>query len=157
MSTVLVYDDAIGVPSDIASLTGIHRFGLLLYKRKRLWEHASAAVRAAGFHQRIHLVEHADRLSLADEIANGPPDQRYVYITSDVVSADPELLARFLAKLAWSDSDIVARPTGSRPGSALASLGAGRMRQLLTASRTDSTREAWWTDRRDHLPWFRKS
>ncbi len=150
-TTVLVYDDAVGVPGDIASLTGIERFGILLYKRQRLWEHASAAAKQAGFTQRIHLTEHADRLNLADELTSGPPGQRFVYVTSDVVSADPELFTTFLAKLAWSDEDVVARPTGGRAGSAIACLGAERLRQLLLSSRTDSARESWWTDRRDHI------
>ncbi|MFT4622152.1 MAG: hypothetical protein ACI8PZ_000808 [Myxococcota bacterium] len=150
-ATVLVYDDAVGVPRDIASLTGIARFGVLLYKRKRLWEHASAAARAAGFQQRIHLQEHADRLALADELADAPAGQRYVYLSADVVSAEPELFARFLAKLSWSDDDVVSRPGGARPGSAIACFGAARLRQLMLASRSDAQREAWWSDRRDQL------
>ncbi len=147
----LVYDDAVAVPDDIASLTGIDRFGGLLYRRKRLWEHASEAGQRAGFSVRTRLREHSDRLDLVDELAELPATTRFVYLTADVVCADPDLFSRFLAKVSWSDHDLVALPQGAGPGSGIASLGVDALRRLLLASRSDADRRSWWGDRRDAI------
>jgi len=142
---VLVYDDAIEVPATTYELIGVHRFGSLLYRRQRLWEHIWDAAREAGYTRRIHLREHADRLALADEAAQDP-GARYVYVSADVVSASSAFLSRFLQKLAYAESDLVARPPGAPVTSVVASFEADTLRTLLRC-RTAVQRREWFQDR----------
>lgn len=146
----LVYDDAVDVPGDITGLVGVDRFGSLLHQRRRLWEHVMAAAREAGFTQRVHLKEPADRLVLADEVAQSRGAGRYVYLTSDVVCGDRETLARHLEKVAYAEEDLLVRPAGAPVSSGLGSFGADSLRRLLSC-RTPSQRREWFRDRGGEL------
>lgn len=142
---VLVYDDAIEVPADVRTLIGIDRFGALLCRRRRLWEHAADAARDAGYDQRHVLRQPVDRGALADDLGQAGPDARYVYVTSDVACADRDHLARFLEKLAYAETDLVARPDGAAPDGVAASLSADALRRLL-GQRTSAQRRGWLSD-----------
>lgn len=143
--TTLVYDDALEVGADVAALVGIERFGGLLYQRRRLWEHVAAAARKAGFTNRIHLRDGSDRLVLAEEIGVSRAGPRIVYLTADVVAADVDGFARFLAKLAYSDVDVLVTPAGVSLEGGVASLSRESLRALL-AARTPTQRRTWFVD-----------
>jgi len=147
--TTMVYDDAVEVPASIYELIGVDHFGSLLYRRQRLWEQIWDAGRAAGYTQRIHLRNHADRLALADEAALNP-GARYVFLSADVVSASSETLSRFLEKLAYAESDLVARPPGAPVTSVLANFEAETLRSLLRC-RTSAQRREWFRDQSEAL------
>lgn len=133
MSTTFVYDDTNPVPSEVAALTGIERFGRLLHHRTRIQEHALAAA-AQGLDGSVCLSTLTDRHAFLQTLADAPPDRRYVYMTSDVVEAEAEHLGLFLAKLAYSRQDLVGRPEGSGPHSLIAVLSPPLLRGLLRAA-----------------------
>ena len=132
MSTTFIYDDTHPVPSEVAALTGIERFGRLLHNRVRIDDHALAA--ASGLHGATRLSTLTDRKAFIQTLVEAPADRRYAYMTSDVVEAEPEHLQLFLAKLAYSHKDLVGRPEGSGPSSLIAVLSADLLRDLLNAS-----------------------
>lgn len=148
--TTLVYDDVVDVPQDVRALVGVDRFGSLLYQRRRLWEHVAEAARHAGFTQRIHLREPADRVALAEEIARSPGVTRYVYLTADVACPSDAHLARHLAKLSYGEVDLVVQPQVTSPDSALACLSAEALRRLLSC-RSPAQRRDWFGDRSPEL------
>jgi hypothetical protein len=145
--TTMVYDDAVEVPASIFELIGVDCFGNLLYRRQRLWELVAQAAEQAGFIQRLHLRDHADRLALADEAAQNP-GVRYVYVSSDVVCASLDTLSRFFEKLAYAETDLVARPPGAPVTSVVSSFEADTLRTLLRC-RTQAQRREWFQDRSD--------
>ena len=110
-----VYDDALGVPSEIGAIVGIPRFGALLHDRRRLRDHAESAATSAGFGDRAFLADRDDRVALAQAIADAPAGARYVWVSADVVGQSPEILARFLEKMAYAEQDVVAQPPGAPP------------------------------------------
>jgi hypothetical protein len=146
----LIYDDTLEVPADVAGLVGIDRFGSLLYQRRRLREHALAAGREAGLVHRSHLRDPADRLLLAEDLADSRGESRCVYLTADVVCGDRDLLVRHLARVAYAEEDLFLRPPSAPPGSGLANLGARSLRRLM-ACRTEAQRREWISDQSDAL------
>lgn len=141
----LVYDDTVEVPPDIAALVGVERFGDLLYRRRRLWEHVGDAARVAGFEHRVALRDAVDRRRTAEELGLAGTEPRYVYLTSDVVAVSAEHLAAFLEKLSYSETDLLARPEGAAPDGFAASLADDTLRRLL-ALRSAPQRRAWLAD-----------
>lgn len=130
---VFVLDDAIEVPSDIHSMTGIGRFGDLIHRRRRLHEWTDAAAAAAGFTERLRLEDTSARRRLAERLEASTSPTRFVFATSDVVGLADRALERFLHKLAYADRDVATMPEGSGPGSCLAGLSKEALRRLLLA------------------------
>lgn len=143
MSTHFVYDDTNPVPTEVQALTGIERFGRLLHNRVRLQDHALLAA-TSGLTGATVLSTPTDRTAFAMTLADAPAERRYVYMTSDVVEAEPEHLALFLAKLAYSRQDLLGRPEGSGPFSSIAVMSAELLREML---RHDD-RKGWLSDNR---------
>lgn len=139
MTTTFVYDDAWAVPPEVAALTGIERFGRLLVDRVRLQDHALGAARD-GLDGAIRLTEPADRDALLRALDEGPADRRYVYMTSDVVEAEPGQLKLFLAKLAYARQDLVGRPEGCGPHGLIGVMGPDLLRDLLRHGTAEARR-----------------
>ncbi len=152
MTAHFVYDDTWPVPPEVAALTGIERFGGLLHDRVRLQDRALRAARA-GLGGATVLSSPTDRAALALTLADAPPDRRYVYLTSDIVEAEPGRLALFLAKLAYARRDLLGRPDGAGPHTLVAVMSGELLRELLRHHGED--RRAWLSDNRhrfDELP-----
>ncbi len=146
---VLVWDDSLDVPAEVAGWVGVPRFGRLLHDRSRLEDRAAQLAADAGFSRILLVRDAASRTRAAEELREIDPQTRVVLWTSDVVGQD-EHLAATLGKLAYAVGSVVAVPASGRPGtgvgSAMASVAA---RWLSLPSREE--RRVWLADRRDEF------
>jgi hypothetical protein len=107
MTMRLIFNDAVRVPVEVASLAGISRFGKLIYKRRRVGQRLFEAADRAGVDQSIDITNAQDLETLRDRVAQRTEAGRYLYYPSNLVAPiDDARLSLFLAKLRYADRNL---------------------------------------------------
>ncbi len=137
MTITLVYDDTVGVPPDITTLTGLDHFGPLFYRKKTLASHVFATAETV-VDEIVHLRGPGDLAALKTRLAFPPPDSRYIYFPANIAPGQSfDLVSIFFQKIALSSRDL-ALTVGTAPRwTGIFLVGADRMREIANR---DSTR-----------------
>lgn len=116
MTVTLVYDDTVDVPSQIASITGIERFGSLIYRKKPLHRWVLDCAAQAGFRDVVHLTRPADVKALHEQLGQLPGDVRVLYVPSSLVFRSWDSCRVFFQKVRFSRSNLVLAIEGGGGG-----------------------------------------
>ena len=112
---LVIYDDAVAVPQDVASVTGVSRFGDVLRRRERLSATIQGLATEAGLEGPLHLRDVGDRESAAERLRHRPDDTLVLLLPSHLApTAAREDAVLFLRKLRY-----VSRPVALRDGEGL--------------------------------------
>jgi len=145
--TTLVIDDTLPVPDTIAAQVGLRRFGDLLRRRHTVLDRTLRIAEHAGYQDPIVLRDRSDGRRLATALRDRPhAATRHIVLTTDLTAADDDHLRKVLAKLAWSDLDVVVRAPGAPLWSIVAALTPARAAVLLDAGGAAEDRAQWWRE-----------
>jgi hypothetical protein len=128
----MVFDDTMGVPEALRSLTGVDHFGSLVFRRRSQLEAARVAAEEAGWPPLIHLSSDGDVENLVGQLREQDSDRLYLFCPSYLVPAcGRENLVTFLKQITYSPSwlHIPAKGKQGRRGWSL--LGGPMLHKLL--------------------------
>ncbi len=118
---IVVYDDAVAVPPEVTSLTGVTRFGDVLRRRERLSATVRALAEESGLEGPLHLRDASDRAMAEERLRRQPPGTLVLLLPSHLApSADHADAVLFLRKLRYMTRPIALRRDGGPVGACLA-------------------------------------
>ena len=101
-SVLVVYDDSLAVPPDVAAVTGVQRFGDMLRRRERLSTTVRALSEQAGLTGMLHPRSAVDLAGVGDSARRYPEDMLYLLLPSNLApTADRDDAVLFLRKLRY--------------------------------------------------------
>jgi hypothetical protein len=107
MTMRLIFNDTVRVPTEVAGLAGISRFGRLIYKRRRVATRLFQAAETAGIEQAFDVTSSQDLERLQERVGQRAEGGRYLYYPSNLVApVDDARLALFLEKLRYADRNL---------------------------------------------------
>jgi hypothetical protein len=115
MSLTLIIDDTAPVADDIVGLTGVNRFGNLIFQRRRLVQRLRDVAAEAGLPEPI-LADRRDRLAeLGEKLAHDRTGGYFLLFPTHVVAQAPRAeLVRFLRQLAYTQTGLQVTVTTGR-------------------------------------------
>lgn len=114
MKTTFVYDDLVEVPAEVAALTGISRFGDLLFRKRVLSDYVMQLAGTSGISNIVHLKSAADVRALDERLLHAPPDHRYIYYPSNLVAPAADECEIFQIKSGASTCFTACCPNGCK-------------------------------------------
>ena len=118
---IVVYDDAVAVPPEVTSLTGVTRFGDVLRRRERLSATVRALAEESGLEGPLHLRDAGDRATAEERLRRRPPGTLVLLLPSHLApSAERADAVLFLRKLRYMTRPVALRRDGGPVGACLA-------------------------------------
>jgi len=118
---LVLYDDAVAVPPEVRSLTGVTRFGDVLRRRERLSATVRALAEESGLEGPLHLRDADDRASAEERLRRRPPGTLVLLLPSHLApTAERADCVLFLRKLRYMTRPVALRRDGGPVGACLA-------------------------------------
>ncbi|MBB5192460.1 hypothetical protein HNQ50_003201 [Silvimonas terrae] len=143
MTLQILIDDTVRVPDDVFALTGVSRFGDILYRRRSLAQHLKDAAAAADLPEPQLLSGVQSMLDLQQKLSHPVPAGRYLIIPTNIVAqTSKSAFAIFLRQLRYLPSNLLISVTSGAEWSGLV-LGDARIvsEYLATLSATGTPAE----------------
>jgi hypothetical protein len=101
-SVLVVYDDSLTVPPEVAAVTGVQRFGDMLRRRERLSTTVRSLSEQAGLGGMLHARSAVDLAGVGDSARRYPEDMLYLLLPSNLApTAERDDAVLFLKKLRY--------------------------------------------------------
>lgn len=103
----LIFDDTLGVPDALRSLTGVDHFGSIVFRRRSQLDAARDVSEQAGWAPLIHLSSDSDVESLVKQLREEDTDKLYLFWPSHLVpTCGRDTLVTFLRQIAYSPNSL---------------------------------------------------
>lgn len=118
---LVVYDDAVAVPPEVMSVTGVTRFGDVLRRRERLSATIRALTTEAGLDGPLHLRDADDRREAQERLRHRPADTLVLLLPAHLApTAAREDALLFLRKLRYVSRPVALQADDGLAGACLA-------------------------------------